>query len=258
MNMAKVERDYVGPRVMAEVLKGNPWYVGSQLEWAKKPFIRPIYEKRFRYFLACIKRAKARLGSTLRLLDAGCGDGYWLSRFSVIPGLQLAGIDYNPVRVERTSRIVRGAEISYCDLMALETDEPYDVILLSQVIEHISEDLALLLRIRNNIRKGGVLILGTTNEGSRLHQWQIRRWGNSYKTDHVHFYTESEIRGKAVNAGFRIDSAMREVFTIPSQRLYYGLTRRRWGFAFLELLTWLIPGECSDYYFECVPLMGDG
>jgi SAM-dependent methyltransferase len=258
MNSIRVESHSIDPSVMEEISAGNPWYVGNQFEWAQKPFIWRIYEKRYRYFLACISRAKARRGSTLRLLDAGCGDGYWLSRFSAIPGLQLAGIDYNPVRVERARRIVPGSQIHCCDLMDLETDEPYDVILLSQVIEHIEDDVGLLRRIRNNIRKDGTLILGTTNEGSRLHQWQIRRWGKSYKTDHIHFYTESEIRGKLVNVGFRIGSVMREVFAIPSQRLYYGLTRRGWGFTFLELLTRLIPGECSDYYFECLPLKGEG
>jgi 2-polyprenyl-3-methyl-5-hydroxy-6-metoxy-1,4-benzoquinol methylase len=119
----------------------------------------------------------------------------------VIPGLKLAGIDYNPGRVERARRIVPGSQVHCCDLMDLETDEPYDVILLSQVIEHIREDKELLFRIRNNIRKGGVLILDNTKEGSRLHQWRIRRWGKSYKTGHIHFYTESEIRGKVINYG---------------------------------------------------------
>ena len=37
--------------VEEQIRKRNPWYVGSHFEWAEKPSIRPIYEKRFRYFV---------------------------------------------------------------------------------------------------------------------------------------------------------------------------------------------------------------
>lgn len=95
------------------------------------------------------------------------------------------------------------------------------------------------------------MILGTPNEGSRLQQWMLRRTGAQTTTDHVHFYTEGEIRRKIVESGFIIDGVMREVFYPGYDRLYYWLTARPWGFRLLEWMTWLWPSECSDYYFEC-------
>lgn len=65
----------VSIRVSEEIEKGNSWYVGSHFGYAQRPHIRPIYKNRYRYFLSCIQHAKARLGTEIRMLDAGCGDG---------------------------------------------------------------------------------------------------------------------------------------------------------------------------------------
>jgi hypothetical protein len=107
--------------------------------------------------------------------------------------------------------------------------------------------------MKSLLRHGGTLVLGTPNEGSLLHRWRIRRLGSSFQTDHVHFYTERDIRKKIEEAGFFIDNVMREVFFLGSDRLYYWLTKRPLGFALLELMTKLWPAGCSDFYFECRP-----
>lgn len=232
--------------VEARIRAGDPWYVGSQFEWAEKPAIRPIYAKRFAYFRACGERARTRLGRRLRLLDAGCGDGYWLMRLAGVPDVELTGIDYNPLRVERARRVAPHATVTCSDLMSYEPEEPFDLVLLNQVIEHVADDVALLARVRALLRPGGVLILGTPNEGSLLQRWRVPAG-----TDHVHLYTEDEVRRTLARAGFEIESVMREIFYVGSDTVYYGLARRRWGFALLELLTRLLPSQCSDYYFEC-------
>jgi 2-polyprenyl-3-methyl-5-hydroxy-6-metoxy-1,4-benzoquinol methylase len=244
-------------KVKQQILQRNPWYISNQFEWAKRPCIRLIYEKRYKYFLECMERARNRTGPILRILDGGCGDGYWLSRLSAIPWLRLTGIDYNPLRIERAMSASAGASVHLCNLMNLQPEEPYDVVLLNQVIEHVNDDIGLLHKIRENLRIDGLLILGTPNEGSRLHRLKMKRRGRTHETDHVHFYTEREISRKLLNAGFRIESVMREVFAIPNQRIYYWLTSRAWGFILLEILTRLFPSECSDFYFECV-LRGEG
>ncbi len=237
--------------VKEQIKKGNQWYVGSQFEWSESPSMQTIYEKRLKYFVACIERAKARFGPNLRLLDAGCGDGYWLARLSAIDGLDLTGVDYNPLRVERARQAAPKTRVYVSDLQDFETEEPFDVIFLNQVIEHVDDDIALLCKAHKLLRRGGMLILGTPNEGSWLQQRWIRKQGSSLQTDHVHFYTEGEVRKKLIDAGFCTDRVMREVFFIGSYRLYYWLTARRWGFKFLELMTWLLPSGCSDFYFEC-------
>ena len=237
--------------VSNQIRQGNPWYVGSQFEWAEKPFIRPIFTKRLQYFTGCIERTRARLGRPLRVLDAGCGDGYWLSRLAAIPDLALTGVDYNPLRVERATQAVPSAHIYACNLVELSTKERFDVILLNQVIEHVPDDVSLLNLVKSLLTRDGVVIVGTPNEGSKLQQWMLRRTGALKTTDHLHFYTEREISSKISQTGLTIESVFREVFYPGHEGLYYWLTARRVGFNFLTLLTKVWPAECSDYYFEC-------
>lgn len=237
--------------VAARVRSGNPWYVGSHFEWAANPAIRPIYARRRQYFIKCIQRAKGRRGACLRFLDAGCGDGYWLSRLAGVPGLDLVGIDYNPTRIERAQQAVPTARFYSADLLNFRQETAFDMILLNQVIEHVPDDVGLLRRARELLRPGGTFLLGTPNEGSWLQQRQLKRLGAAGTTDHVHFYTEAEVRDKLHQAGFVVECVMREVFYVGSDRIYYALTRRRWGFRWLELMTRLWPAGCSDFYFEC-------
>lgn len=237
--------------VEAQIRKGNPWYVGSHWKWAENPAIRPIYDRRFQYLVECVDRARQRLGTRLRVLDGGCGDGYWLARLSALEGLELLGVDYNPVRVERARQAAPAARVHCGDLRRFQAQEPFDVIWLSQVLEHVEDDMGLLRQMRRLLRPEGVLILGTPNEGSWLQQRALRRRGTSGQTDHVHFYTEKEVRRKVSEAGFRVESVMREVFFVGHERFYYALTKRRWGFKCLELLTRLWPWGCSDFYLEC-------
>lgn len=249
----------VSRSVEERILQGNPWYVDSHFEWAGNPSVKFIYKKRFEYFIACIEKAKSRLGPNLRLLDAGCGDGYWLARLSEVQGLSLIGLDYNPLRVDRARLAIPHVGIFVSDLQSFEAKKSFDVILLNQVIEHVEDDIALLRKARMLLHQGGVLILGTTNEGSCLQQLWINIKGKAFQTDHIHFYTEDEVRCKVCDAGFSIDSVMREVFFLGSYHLYYWLTKREWGFKLLEYATRLWPSQCSDFYFECrVPMGNNG
>jgi SAM-dependent methyltransferase len=173
-------------------------------------------------------------------------------RLSALPDIELFGADYNPLRVERARQAAPAASIVNTSLHEFAPEQRFDVILLSQVIEHVADDVGLLRHVSRLLRPGGVLILGTTNEGSLLQRIDRRRTGSGALTDHVHFYTEREVRRKLVGAGLAPVSVMREVFFFFRYDWYYSLTARERGFAFLELLTRLVPSQCSDFYFECV------
>ena len=62
---------------------------------------------------------------------------------------------------------------------------------------------------------------------------------------------EKEIKSKVEQSGFVIKKIYREVFFPGFDKLYYRLTSSDSGFKILELLTDLIPSQCSDYYFMC-------
>jgi SAM-dependent methyltransferase len=237
--------------VSDQVRQGNPWYVDSQFEWAERPSSVPIYRKRFEFFRQCIGRVQERIGRPPRALDVGCGDGYWLWRMAELADVEWTGLDYNPVRVERARQVAPHADIRQADITELDPGEPFDVILLNQVIEHVSDDVEILRRIGDLLSDQGTLILGTTNEGCGVQRLAARLRRSAPPTDHVHFYTEPVIRQRIEQAGLVVDDVMREVFFVGIDPLFYWLTARGWGFNLLEGLTRLFPSQCSDYYFEC-------
>jgi 2-polyprenyl-3-methyl-5-hydroxy-6-metoxy-1,4-benzoquinol methylase len=243
--------------VARQIEAANPWYVGKHFAWADQSASARIYRRRFEYFVWCIDRARARLGRRLRMLDAGCGDGFWLHRLSSLGDLDLTGVDYNPLRVERARAAAPAATVVCSSLDTFAPTEQFDVLLLSQVIEHVHDDVALLRHVARLLSPGGVLILGTPNEGSLLQRIERRRTGSDAATDHVHFYTEREVLRKVEAAGFQRLSVMREVFFFFTYPWYYFLTSRAWGFALLEHLTRLFPSQASDFYFECVRVPAD-
>ena len=243
-NMAK----YI-EHVRKQTADDNPWYTGSQFEWAEKESIRRIYDQRFLFFYKIIKREISRKGR-MTLLDYGCGDGYWSLVFSRFLLCEVTGVDYNPLRLERCRKIM--PNIKFTEANLAEPNEQlgkYDIVFCSQVIEHIKDDVSFLKGIRNHLKEDGVLILGTPNEGSLPHRF--RNYIAKVKTDHVHFYKEKEIKSKIEEAGFAIKDIYREVFFPGFDKIYYKLTSTNFGFKVLELLTIIFPAQCSDYYFEC-------
>jgi SAM-dependent methyltransferase len=239
--------------VAREIALGNDWYTSSQFEWARKPGIRRIYAARKKFIEECIGRALKAKQAPLKMLDAGCGDGFWLHQLSGMKGVEFTGLDYNPLRLERAKCAAPNARILKGDLVSLDVNDTYDIILFSQVLEHIPDDLAALTQLKSRLKDNGILIVGVPNEGSRFHQWRIRRLGKAFKTDHVHFYREADIRGKLDQAGLAVGHVFRELLFLPNEALVYKLSASQVGFGVMTIGSKLLPSECAGFYFECHP-----
>ncbi len=105
------------------------------------------------------------LGRELRpgdqVLDAGCGTGLLLERLP--PGHALAGLDCSEYALALAARRLAGRE---ADLRhgKLPGECPFesaslDLVLLTDVLEHIEDDLGALRELRRVIRPGGRLLL---------------------------------------------------------------------------------------------------
>ncbi len=253
----KIENSHICEKKRApeeEIRSKNPWYVSDQFESAQnhaKPTIQRRYDFISRSIERYIKDSKKR---RIRVLDAGCGDGIQLQGLLVNPALDVWGIDYNPIRTRRALQRFRNVEVICGDLIyAPFKPGVFDIILCSQVIEHISRDEVLLSELARALRPNGLLILGTPNEGclmARLRNHIFQRRIMKI-TDHFHFYREQIIRQKIEAAGFSINEVMRENWFFPHQRINYYLTNRSWGFRIMERLNKIIPSQTGGYYFRC-------
>ena len=103
---------------------------------------------------------KSRRGH-FSVLDLGCGDGRLL--FSLqFQGLlkkvnRVVGVDISEARIERLAENVGGVTglvSDACDVEELD-DRSFDVIICSQLIEHVPNDHALLREIRRLLKEDG-------------------------------------------------------------------------------------------------------
>lgn len=238
-----------------ELRNENPWYIGDQIESAHKNS-KPTIQRRYSFIDKNIEiYMKSHKKRPLQVLDAGCGDGVQLQELTENPELQVWGIDYNPIRTTRARQRFLKVNIVLGDLLHSPfKSNVFDLVLCSQVIEHIPQDVLLLEELANVLKPGGILILGTPNEGclmARLRNYIFER-DILKNTDHLHFYREPVIRRKIEAAGFTIQEVMRENCFFPHQWINYYLTKWNLGF---RIMTWLnkgIPSQTAEYYFRCV------
>ena len=243
-------------RVQAAIDQGNPWYIQEQLASLDSPSQRNVLGRRWCFFDRILRARLERSAPPLTVLDAGCGDGVNLSFLSRIPGLKISAFDYNPLRVKRAS--VRFPEIPVQQMDPLGPNDGvglYDVILLSQVLEHIEDDVLVLSNLRNMLSFGGTLILGVPNEGCLMARLRNKVFEPeiSRTTDHVHFYTPDEILGKINQAGFRVADRMLEGFFSPRTKLHAFMNSDPFRFKVMQFLGRLMPSQTAGYYFALEP-----
>lgn len=103
--------------------------------------------------------------SGMRVLDIGCGGGI-LAESMARRGASVVGIDVTPrnIAIARQHAEREGLQIEY-RLQSLETvvDEPFDLVLNMEVIEHVVDPQAFLALSMQQVRPGGFLCLATIN-----------------------------------------------------------------------------------------------
>lgn len=186
----------------------NPgWYEAVQAPETTSPW-RHHLKKRRRYVERVLRAEldRRKQEQVPAVLDLGCGDGNhlgWLAGFAD----QIYGCDYNLHRLSRARKGHPYATLFLADILDFPAfDQVFDVIFFNHVIEHIRDDVAALETVRRLLAPGGLLILGTPNEGAWWWQHAYKRDPASLaSTDHVHFYTAESLIERLVTAGLQAD-----------------------------------------------------
>jgi SAM-dependent methyltransferase len=119
---------------------------------------------------ARIDRKFARICALVReqlpceaFLDAGCGDGRYLAALAGELPPRRAGVDISE-RILETARQRVDADLRQANLEALPfRDGEFDVVLCSQVIEHVLDADAAVAELVRVLRPGGTLVISTDN-----------------------------------------------------------------------------------------------
>ena len=96
-------------------------------------------------------------------LDAGCGDGRYLAALAPELPKRRAGCDLSE-RILETARQRVDADFRQANLEALPfDDDEFDLVLCSQVIEHVLDPDLALAELGRVLRPGGTLVISTDN-----------------------------------------------------------------------------------------------
>lgn len=96
-------------------------------------------------------------------LDAGCGDGRYLAALEPELPARRAGTDISE-RILETARARVEADFRQANLESLPfEDGAFDVVLCSQVIEHVPNAEAAAAELARVLRLGGTLVISTDN-----------------------------------------------------------------------------------------------
>lgn len=124
------------------------------------------YEKRLRFVRHVIAESFShRAADSLRVLDVGCGNGSELTLPLAQLGFEVTGIDIHAPSIEHARQLGVGVtNLSYvCGRLEELKSPPYDIMILSEVLEHLREPRLLLLAAIEHLNKNGIIIVTVPN-----------------------------------------------------------------------------------------------
>lgn len=170
--------------------------------------------------------AGVRLYSSSRVLDIGCGAAPGL-RYFQSRGIFATGCDVSAAALTAARTALSSAELVRCDLeRALPfADGQFDLLILSEVVEHIGALPVLLAEMRRILRPAGSFVLTTPN------LWDARRvvgalggpvWTGDTDPTHINLQTPRTLQQHLSAAGFtqvRVRTGWKPLARVGGQRL---------------------------------------
>jgi SAM-dependent methyltransferase len=174
-----------------------------------------------------------------RVLDCGCGMGFYLMTMGSLRSLRLIGCDEDPARLARARREGVPAQLVRNDIQHQPfADGSFDKILCSEVLEHLSDDGAGMRDLARILRPGGILAISVPH--ARYPFWWDpinRLWialgGQPFRSgpiagiwsNHQRLYEPGDLLAGLRDAGFsveRIEEATHYCFPL-AHFLIYGI-----------------------------------
>lgn len=184
------------------------------------------YAKRLRFVREAISAAfPNRAPGSLQVLDVGCGNGSQLALpLAVRDGFQLTGIDPDSRSIEHARQLAgQSSNVTFeCGRVEdLPDANKFDVVILSEVLEHLERPAEMLAAGANRMNDEGILIVTVPNGYGEfeIDSWIFRRLRlqklvnamaakrevvsatDNQESGHIQFFTRSRLRRLFAEAG---------------------------------------------------------
>ena len=166
---------------------------------------------RFFYFARALDRLALQPGS---ILDAGCGKGYFaLYLARRFPGARIVAMDLGRADLGEAERIRRAAGIgnvvfAHGDIQGGLGNERFDLIVSSEVLEYVPDEMRALRNLCDALRPGGALLIHLMHAEGAYRRTGVRRLfhrrAEQWRDDGMvrAGYTETGLAAQLAHAGF--------------------------------------------------------
>jgi 2-polyprenyl-3-methyl-5-hydroxy-6-metoxy-1,4-benzoquinol methylase len=121
---------------------------------------RNVSTNLFGYYSSLLRRLRQYTEGTT-LFEVGIGGGECLLAAREI-GYRCAGLDVVPGFV-RKARDLYGLDVESCDFVEYETEQKWDVLIMGDVLEHVSDPILAIEKAASILMEDGVLWISTPN-----------------------------------------------------------------------------------------------
>lgn len=140
-----------------------------------------------------------------KLLDVGAGYG-WVSEYFHEHGFSVTPLEPNPIYAQTIEQktgltVMRSFFESWAPEQAVLGT--FDVVIMTQVIEHVLHPHILFEKTRQLLRHGGLLMLSTPNFDSLLIKILKEQEGHICPPEHLNFFTPKSLRLLGSRYGYR-------------------------------------------------------
>jgi len=185
-------------------------------EFHKKSKIqkKPIKRNNFTYRLIIREVEKILLKikrNNVIILDYGCGIGT-LAFYLASKGYNITGVDVSPLSIRLCNKSAKEMNLSGLAKFNLnkdflkklkKTSGKFDLIICSEVIEHVQNDIKLLKKLSGILNKGGYFLLTTPSKNAPLFKMGLAKLFD-IRVGHLRRYTEKDLTKKVEKASFKI------------------------------------------------------
>jgi SAM-dependent methyltransferase len=185
--------------------------------------IAPTYNRRFaasgQAGTAAALQALAKELNAERILEAGCGTGYWLAGLAPAAG-QVHGLDLSPGMLAQARQRPERLNLSRGRASHLPyADASFDLVYCVNAIHHFQDQAAFVREAHRLLRPGGVLAVAGTDPHTRRDVWYVYDYfEGTWETDLARFPSWGTILDWMAAAGFR-QAAWRAVDWIHDPKL---------------------------------------
>jgi ubiquinone/menaquinone biosynthesis C-methylase UbiE len=158
-----------------------------------------------KFYRLCASLITPKISPGATVLDIGCGQGWQLAEIRKLrPDAKLHGMDISPKLVSLARAHVPDGDFQTGDADNLNYDDAqFDVVLMTEVLEHLSDPVLALTQLKRVLKPGGWLLMTVPNRDWMRYDWYLSN-RKAYQPVDDKWYRVNEVQKYLKEAGFDI------------------------------------------------------